>query len=189
MNSLESKRLLLRPWQLSDVKDLNEYARNELVGPNAGWHPHQKIQESEEIIEKFMKETDVFAIVLKHEAKVIGGIGLYERFPDPNLKHLKQREVGFVLNPKYWGNAYIAEAVVELIHYCFKNLELDLLWCGHFDFNHRSKRVNEKCGFKYQLKKDEYLVSLDNKHVRTLYYSISKEDYERRLLEENFLGN
>lgn len=75
------------------------------------------------------------------------------------------------------GQEIVPEAVNELIRYSFEELDLDLVWCGHFDFNHNSKRVNDKCGFKYRLTKKESLKLLGNKEVETLYYCIFKSEY------------
>ena len=41
----------------------------------------------------------------------------------------------------------IPEAVRELMRYGFENLKLNKIWCGYFDGNEKSKRVQEKCGF------------------------------------------
>lgn len=177
MFSLNSERLILRNWQESDSSDLYEYAKSELVGPNAGWKPHQNEEESKEIIKMFIKNNDSYAIVLKSENKVIGSIGLHHRKPDETLNDLKQREIGYVLNPNYWGKGFIPEAVNCLLNYGFNELNLDLIWCGHFDFNNNSKRVNEKCGFNYQFTKREKRKLLDNQEVSTLYYNLSKAEY------------
>ncbi|MBU9712315.1 GNAT family N-acetyltransferase [Evansella tamaricis] len=177
MDQLVTERLILRDWQLTDSKDLYEYAKNELVGPNAGWLPHKNEEESKDIIRMFMRNNDTYAIVLKAENKVIGSIGLHDRKPDESLAELKQREIGYVLNPNYWGMGIIPEAVKCLIKYSFTKLDLDLIWCGHFNFNHNSKRVSEKCGFKYRFQKNETLKLLDNKEVTTLYYCMFKSNY------------
>lgn len=177
MKELTTDRLMLREWKIEDSEDLYEYAKSELVGPNAGWPPHKNIEESKEIIERFIENKDVYAIVLKSEDKVIGGIGLHERKPDDRLSHLKQREIGYVLSPKYWGQGIVPEAVNRLIRYSFEELDLDLIWCAHYDFNHNSKRVAEKCGFKYKFTKNEKLKLLNNKEVASLYYCIYKRDY------------
>ena len=177
MFSLNSERLILRNWQESDSSDLYEYAKSELVGPNAGWKPHQNEEESKEIIKMFIKNNDSYAIVLKSENKVIGSIGLHHRKPDETHNDLKQREIGYVLNPNYWGKGFIPEAVNCLLNYGFNELNLDLIWCGHFDFNNNSKRVNEKCGFNYQFTKREKRKLLDNQEVNTLYYNLSKAEY------------
>lgn len=177
MKELTTSRLILREWKEEDSKDLYEYATSELVGPNAGWPPHKNEEESKEIIKMFIKNENTYAIVLKSENKVIGGIGIHDRKPDDTLVNLKQRELGYVLNPKYWGKEIVPEAVNELVRYSFEELNLDLVWCGHFDFNNNSKRVNEKCGFKYKLTKDEKIKLLNNKQVTTLYYCIYKSEY------------
>lgn len=43
----------------------------------------------------------------------------------------------------------IPEAVRELVRHGFEDLKLDKIWCGHFDGNEKSKRVQEKCGFSW----------------------------------------
>ncbi|MBU3202134.1 GNAT family N-acetyltransferase [Clostridium estertheticum] len=177
METLVTNRLILREWKESDSADLYEYAKSELVGPSAGWPPHKNEEESKGIIRMFIENNETYAVVLKSENKVIGGIGLHNRKPDDSLSDLKQKEIGYVLNPKYWGNGFIPEAVNYLIRYGFNELNLDLIWCGHFDFNSKSKRVIEKCGFKYRFQKTEKLKLLDNKEVTTLYYNIFKSEY------------
>jgi len=154
METLITNRLILREWKENDSTDLYEYAKSELVGPNAGWSPHKNEEESKGIIRMFLENNETYAIVLKSENKVIGSVGLHNKKPDDSLSHLKQKEIGYVLNPKYWGKGVIPEAVNCLIKYGFNELNLDLIWCGHFDFNSNSKRVNEKCGFKYSISKN-----------------------------------
>jgi len=176
MKRLETERLILREWRESDSKDLYEYASNELVGPNAGWKPHKNEAESNEIIKMFIEGQCVYAIELKSESKVIGGIGMHERTPDLTLKDLKQREIGYVLNPSYWGNGYIPEAVNYLIKYGFNEMGLDQIWCGHYKENMKSKRVNEKCRSKYQFKRVED-IKLLGEEKEVYYYSIHRDTY------------
>ncbi len=180
MYEIETERLLLRNWKLSDSNDVYEYGRHELVGPNAGWPPHKSEEETREIIKMFIRDDDVLAVELKSQGKVIGGAGLHKRIPDESLKDLNQREIGYVLNPDYWGNGYIPEAVNGLLELGFTKMHLDLIWCGHFEDNLRSRRVNEKCGFHYRFKKERVLPLLNNRKVLTWYYSIGKEEYLNR---------
>lgn len=177
MKNLETDRMILRQWFEEDSKDLYEYAKDEFVGPNCGWPPHKNEEESKEVIKRFIKNDDTLAIVLKSENKVIGSIGLHDRKPDVSFSSLKQKEIGYALNPKYWGQALVPEAVKCLIDYGFNELNLDLIWCGHYDFNHNSKRVNEKCGFNYRFQRKKNLELLDNKEVTILYYSILKSEF------------
>ncbi len=180
MFEIETERLYLRNWKLSDSSDVYEYAGSELVGPNAGWNPHRSEQESLEILKMFLREDETLAVELKSEGKVIGSVGLHNRRPDENLSNLNQREIGYVLNPLYWGNGYIPEAVEGLLEIGFIKMKLDLIWCGHFEENYRSKRVNEKCGFHFQFAKERNLTLLDNRTVITWYYNLKKEEYLSR---------
>ena len=177
MKILETERLILRLWQETDVEDMFEYASHAQVGPSAGWPVHESIETSKRIVKGFIEAGDVYAIVLKSENKVIGSLGVHDRKPDESLKDLKQREIGYVLNPKYWGKGIVPEAVTCVIEHCFEELGLDLVWCGYFSFNENSKRVVEKCGFNYKFTVDKTLPLLDNKEVEQLYYNITKEEY------------
>ena len=47
---LQTKRLILRPWQEIDAESLYEYAKNPEVGPIAGWPPHKDVEESRDVI-------------------------------------------------------------------------------------------------------------------------------------------
>lgn len=177
MIELETHRLILRNWKDTDDQDLFEYAKHPDVGPNAGWPPHQSIEDSRTIMNIFKEENDVYAVELKSEKKVIGSIGLHNRTPDSKIRDIAQREIGYVLNPKYWGRGLIPEATKEVIRYGFEEENLELIWCMHFEENLNSKRVIEKCGFNFQFTKETSLSLLAGLKVMTWYYNISKEQY------------
>lgn len=177
MNKIETKRLILREWTLEDVEDLYDYAQDPRVGPCAGWPPHKDIEVSRNIIKGFIKEQEVYAVELKDTHKVIGSIGLHNRKVDENLDGVIQREVGYVLHPDYWGKGYMTEAVEAVLDYGFNELKIDVIWCGHFDFNERSKRIVEKNGFKYNFTENRVLSLLDDQEVQCLCYNLTKEEY------------
>ncbi len=141
---LETERLLLRPREERDAADIFEYARDPRVGPAAGWWPHKSMEETLEFIRGYQNPRDC-AIVEKATGKVIGTGGLVEGHKDwlPGADD----EIGYVLNPAYWGRGLIPEAMAEVIRYAFAELDLDHIWCGYFDGNERSRRVGEKLGF------------------------------------------
>ena len=147
---IETPRLILRPWQESDVEDFYEYARVDGVGQRCGWLPHQNLEESRMILQMFMSEKKTFALELKENGKVIGSIGLETRDADMDIPgNLMGREIGYVLNKDYWGRGLMPEAVKAVISYCFTELGFDWLTCGHFVWNDQSRRVVEKSGFRY----------------------------------------
>ena len=147
---IETERLILRPWRESDLEDFYEYAKVDGVGQMAGWLPHEDIEKSRLILSMFIDEKKTFALELKESGKVIGSIGLETRDADLGIpENLQGREIGYVLNKDYWGRGLMPEAVKAVIDYCFTQLHFDWLTCGHFLRNNQSRRVVEKCGFRY----------------------------------------
>ena len=72
---LETKRLILRPWQETDAEHLYQYAKDPEVGPPAGWPPHTSVENSREIIKSVLSEPETYAVCLK-DGSPIGSIGL-----------------------------------------------------------------------------------------------------------------
>jgi ribosomal-protein-alanine N-acetyltransferase len=144
---LKTERLILRPWQESDVDDFYAYASVDGVGQMAGWAPHKSKEESAEILQCFIKGKKTFAVV--HEGKVIGSLGIeeYNEEKFPEFQDLQGRELGAVLAKEYWGQGLMTEALKEVMRYLFEELNLDFLLAGHFPENLRSARMQEKCGF------------------------------------------
>ena len=143
-----TKRLVLRPWRLSDLDDLFEYARVDGVGQMAGWCPHQDREESLAILNMFIEEKKTFAI--EYRGKVIGSLGIekYNEKRFPEYAERRCRELGFVLSKDFWGQGLVAEAVEEVNRWLFEEKGLDAVFCGHFEWNRQSARVQEKCGFR-----------------------------------------
>lgn len=153
---LHTERLLLRAWQETDLDDFFEYASVDGVGQMAGWLPHKNKEETMQILNMFISEKKTFAIV--YNEKVIGSVGI-ERYNENELPEYSDkmgREIGYVLSKDYWGQGIMTEVVQEVICWLFEEEKLDFIVCGHFDYNIRSQRVQEKCGFvHYKMNKYE----------------------------------
>ncbi len=146
---LETERLILRPWTDEDAADLYEFAKDPDVGPIAGWNPHKSVEESLEIIHTVFNEPNTFAVVLKSEMRAVGSIGLMLGKQSSWDIPEDEAEIGYWIGKPFWGRGLIPEAVREMLRYGFNKLKLKRIWCGYFDGNEKSKRVQEKCGFKY----------------------------------------
>lgn len=176
---LETKRLILRPWRESDAESLYEYAKDPLVGPAAGWPVHTSVENSREIIRDVLSAKYVYAVTLKEDDRAIGSVGLTAG-KESNLKLPEtEAEIGYWLGVPFWGKGYIPEAVEALMKYGFQELGMKKLWCGYFEGNTKSKRVQEKCGFRYHHTKKDFLWHLTNE-VKTEYVTcITKEEWEQ----------
>ena len=170
-------RLILRPWEESDAENLYRYASAPEVGPIAGWPVHTSVENSLDIIRNVLSAPETYAVVDKCTGCAIGSIGLMVGkasnigIPDT------EGEVGYWIGVPYWGQGLIPEAVQEILRYAFEELHLEKVWCGYFDGNIKSKRVQEKCGFQYQYTKEKVPCSMLNE-VRTEHITcLKKEDW------------
>lgn len=145
---METKRILLRPWQDSDAEALYKYASDPEVGPRAGWPPHMSVEESLEIIRKvFNDATNTWAIELKETGEAIGAMGY-----GPSCScNLPAREgeplIGYWVGRPYWNQGICTEALNLMLDHIRKTTEIKSLISGHFIDNPASGRVMEKCGF------------------------------------------
>lgn len=146
---LETKRLILRPWEDSDAEELYKYAKDPEVGPAGGWPPHTSVQNSLEIIRGILSMPETYAVVLKSTGKPVGSAGLMFGAQANIPVKENEAEIGYWIGVPYWGQGLIPEAVEELLRRLFEDLGGIGVWCAYYDGNEKSKRVQEKCGFVY----------------------------------------
>lgn len=186
MRRFETKRLIMRPWEESDAESLYEYAKDPAVGPITGWPVHTSVENSLEIIKSVLSAEGTYAVCLKSDNKAIGSIGLkppaqsYTRADDTEI------EVGYWIGVPFWGNGYIPEAVRALQKYAFEELGYTAMWCGYYDGNEKSKRCQEKCGFKYHHTEENKTCVLMG-DVRTEHFTrLTKEEWERNSANDRY---
>lgn len=145
---LETERLILRPWTEADAEECYKYARDPRVGPIAGWPAHMSVGDSRRVIRDVLAVPETYAIVLKKTELPIGSIGLH--FHSDLAKNDGEAELGFWLGVPYWGRGIVPEAARRLLRHAFEDLALARIWCGYYSGNEKSKRVQEKLGFKHR---------------------------------------
>jgi RimJ/RimL family protein N-acetyltransferase/ubiquinone/menaquinone biosynthesis C-methylase UbiE len=173
---IETERLLLRPFMESDLADFYAYASVPGVGEMAGWPHHESIDTSERILQSFISEGEVLAIYHKADSKVIGSLGLHYSWAneDEKYKHLKVKEIGYVLARDYWGQGIMPEAVSAVITYGFNTLGVEAFTCGHFSENSQSRRVIEKCGFRF-VKQGEFYAKQLQRSFEDMKYILIRD--------------
>lgn len=147
--TLQTARLILRPWSQDDAPSLYQYASDPRVGSAAGWPAHTSVDESREIIRTVFSSPYTYAIALKNTGEVIGSIGLRIGEESALTHSALEGDLGYWIGVPHWGQGYVPEASAALIHYGFEELHLQTIWGAYFDGNAQSQRVFEKCGFIY----------------------------------------
>lgn len=171
--TLETKRLILRPFKESDAEAVYKYASDPRVGPAAGWPVHTSVENSREIIKHVLCKKGIYAIVLKNDDKPVGCAGL---MPAATGKK-NEREIGYWIGVPYWGQGLVPEAVRELERHGFIDLGLNLIWCAYYDGNEKSLRVQQKCGFTYHHTEYNKQCSMLDE-IRTEHYTcITKKQW------------
>ena len=147
---LETKRLILRRFEESDAENLYEYAKDPDVGPIAGWPPHKSVAESLDVIRNVFNGAEAYAICLRSDGKAIGAIELKLNGHTDLTERDDECELGYWLGKPFWGKGIMPEAAREILRHAFEDIGMQKVWCAYYDGNTKSKRVQEKCGFRYQ---------------------------------------
>ena len=158
MKKIITDRLVLRPWSLNDKYDLYNYAKNPNIGLMCGWRPHTDLNNSEEILKMVLMNDKTFAITLNDIS--IGSIGYMTKGESNINLDDNEVEIGYWLAEEYWNNGYMTEALNALINYLQQELHYNNLYCAYFEENNRSKRVLEKCNFRFTYIINSYHIPL-----------------------------
>ncbi len=176
--TLETERLVLRPWRDEDAEELFRYASDPCIGPIAGWPPHESVEDSRRIIRDVLSAPETYAVVPKETDLPVGSIGLL--FGDAANAEVAdgEAEIGYWIGAPFWGRGLIPEAVRKLARHAFEDLGLRGLWCGYYDGNRNSAQVQEKCGFVFHHTRENAPCALMG-DVRTEHFTcLSKGRWE-----------
>ena len=158
--NLETRRLILRHWEEGDAEDLYQYASDPDVGPIAGWPPHRSAEESRAVIRNVLNGKEAYAVCLKTDGRAVGAIELKLNGRTDMTERDDECELGYWLGKPFWGQGIMPEAVREMLRRAFEDLGMTKVWVGYYEGNTKSKRVQEKCGFRYQWKSEDVDVPL-----------------------------
>ena len=173
---LKTKRLILRPWREEDAESLYIYASDPEVGPPAGWPPHTSVEDSRQIIQNVLSAPETYAVCLEDD-KPVGSVGLKLNGSTDMTDRDDECEMGYWLGKPFWGQGIMPEAVKEILRHAFEDCGMQKVWIGYYEGNQKSKRVQEKCGFKYQWRSENVDVPLMHEK-RTGHVSLmTKEDW------------
>ncbi len=148
--TLQTKRLMLRPLKMSDAHDLYAYARDPEVSRHVLWTAHRSISDSRRFLREGIRQyrrgfPGTFAIVLNETGHMIGTIGYMWINPE-----YRSCEVGYSLSRDYWNHGIMTEALCAVIGYSFKSLGLNRIECQHETDNPASGKVMLKAGMRFE---------------------------------------
>ena len=142
--TLETPRLILRPFEYSDASDIyNNWASDPEVTKYLTWNTHESIETTKKVLDIWVNQYEKperinFAITLKETTELIGGIdvvGYIDNIP----------VIGYVLSRKYWNNGYMSEAFQTVLEFLF-SLGYEKVRIDALVNNIASNKVIIKCG-------------------------------------------
>ena len=190
MPTLRTKRLLLRKMTVYDSEDMYDYARRPIVTKYLLWQEHESEQHTYDYlsyVSDAYKRGEYFdwAIALKDSGKMIGTCG----FTSFDFEHGRV-EVGYVINPDFWGQGIATEVVSAVTEFAFAELNANRVEIHFIEGNNASLRVAEKCGMalegylkQYMLIKGEYknigfaAVTRDKFEIKGRYSKVETSPY------------
>ncbi|MBQ8311317.1 MAG: GNAT family N-acetyltransferase [Clostridia bacterium] len=147
---LTTERLTLRKMLVADTSDMYEYASRQDVTKFLTWQPHPDRDYTREYLQYLGGRYSAgmfydWAVVYEPDCKMIGTCG----FTSFNCSS-DSAEVGYVLNPEYWGRGIAVEALGRILTFGFEDLGLHRIEARFIDGNDRSRRVMEKAGMTFE---------------------------------------
>jgi len=148
--SLETSRLILRPFALSDAADVQRLAGAREIASTTLLIPYpyedgiaeEWIGKQQETFEKGKNVT--CAVTLKEDGTLVGAVGLSIT---PEHEHA---EIGYWIGVPYWGRGYCTESARAILEYGFNVLALERIFGNHFTSNPASGRVMRKLGMTHE---------------------------------------
>ncbi len=156
---IETERLTLRPFHLSDAKRVQELAGDVKIAETTLNIPHPYEDGMAEAWIGTHKDSLVdgksitYAITEKNTGALVGAISLMGM----NNIHRKA-ELGYWIGVPYWNKGYCTEAARVFVELGFKELNLNRIYALAFATNKGSWSVMEKTGMIYEGTRREDVV-------------------------------
>ena len=173
--TFETERLILRPWEEGDAEECYKYAKDPRVGPAAGWPVHTDVENTRQIIRDILMVPETYAIELKETGLPVGSVGLH--FHSDLAQKDDECELGYWIGVPYWGRGLVPEASREMLRHAFEDLGMTKVWCGYYEGNEKSRRVQEKLGFKYQRTNENVPVPMLGEIRTDIANLLTKEEW------------
>ncbi|WP_282940238.1 GNAT family protein [Paenibacillus sp. RC67] len=144
---LAGSRIYLRELKFTDWTDVHAYASQESVCRFQAWGPNEE-EQSQLFVKQAMEDAEqlprtryVFAIMERATEKMVGS-------GEFNIRSVtdKSGEIGYIVNPEYWGQGFATESAKLLVDFGFKEFQMHRIYATCDPRNVGSSKVLFKIG-------------------------------------------
>lgn len=183
--TIETERLILRPFTENDGADVYEYLHEPTVNCFASMRLDTVEAANAEMKNRVGETEYYFAITLKDGGKVIGEISAYPEADDPHEGEDAPRDTFspcWMLNEAYQGKGYAFEAARAFFDYLFKSKGARRIYAYTEDDNLPSRHLCEKLGMRKEGLFREFISFVRNPdgtphYENTCQYAILKKEW------------
>jgi ribosomal-protein-alanine N-acetyltransferase len=169
---IDTARLRLRPFELSDVEDLFPVVSRPEFPVHMSGGAHASRDDTAAFIRhsgaEIAANTGV-ALAIEHAGRVIGTIGLHGVTWQRAALRVDTGELGYWIAPDAWGKGYCTEAAGAMVRFGFDTLGLHKVTTRCFAENAASRRVIEKVGFRFVGRAEEDVWRDGHWHAHLLF--------------------
>jgi RimJ/RimL family protein N-acetyltransferase len=175
---LTTNRLTLREYVEQDWQAVFTYQSDPSYLQYYPWH-NRTINDAQNFVQKLIfwqrekpRVKFQLAIVLSEQNQLIGSCGV--RMKQANSR---QAELGYEIDPSYWGQGYATEAAQKMLVFGFRELKLHRIWATCLLENVASTRVLEKLGLQREGHLREHRW-MKGRWWDSLVYSILEQEWQ-----------
>lgn len=182
---IETERLILRPFAVSDAEDVFEYLKEPPVNCFACMKLNSLAEARTEVQRRIGETEYYFAIVLKETGKVIGEIEAYPETTEPHETGSASDTFSpcWMLNEAYQGRGYAYEAAYAFFDYLFREKGARRIYAYTEDYNLACQRLCEKLNMRREGLFQEFVSFVNNAdgtpcYENTIQYAVLKKEWQ-----------
>lgn len=165
---LETERLIIRPFQLSDSEDCFGFLSDkESCYNDGGYEPFTEMDDKyRELMELYRSQPMRKMIVLKETGRVISSANITEKLD----RAIEAFEIGYGTDPNYRRRGYTFEALSKICNCLLSEFHLDMIIAGVIEKNTASINLLHKLGFHFEGRKTKAFWHPEDGAIDLLYY-------------------
>ncbi len=175
------RSLYYQRLDINGLEEMHNYSTDERFYEFLSYAPFKEIDDTKKYIQKLLsrmekkngEQNTIYWFVRKSSDKTLIGTACLVNIDYEN----RSAEIGYGIDPKYWGQGYINQIIESLKHYCFESLELNRIHGKTHSGNERVIKTVKSLGMKHEGILRSYILDHKNVFHDGWKYSMLKNEY------------